>query len=777
MASKRPTALLLLAALFFVSPLRAQVNPDNPIHTFEQRPDRVVFQMASGELQVCVRTDSILQIIYSPERGAAAPSPSPVVHPAIVQTSWPRTAFTVEQTDRAVTIVTARLRASVNRVDGLVVFKDAGNHALVQEGPRLLRPSLVNGENLYRSESVFKIYGSHEALYGLGQHQAGVWNYRGESVDLSQDNTNISVPLLLSTNGYGIYWNNDSRGRMNNRFANYLYFSSEAADTVDYYFIYGPKFDQIIAAYRELTGPAPMYGKWAYGFWQSKNRYNSQAELLAVAQRYRTEHVPIDNLVQDWFWWTNMGDFHFDPKRYPDPAALVDRLHAAHFHIMFSIWPFFYPGSDVYAEMDRKGYFIDRTRAKAFHPQGMALYDPTNPAARAYYWGLVDNSLEKIGADAFWMDTTEPETEGQEENVLTYNQLAIGNGARYANIYPLETTGVVYDGQRRETDQKRVYILSRSAYAGAQRFGVTAWSGDLVADWETFRRQIPAGLNFELSGLPYWTTDIGGFVTTNPDDPGYRELYVRWFEYGAFCPIFRTHGTRSTNQNEVWSYGPEAQKILVAFDRLRYRLMPYLYSVAWRVTSGADTPMRPLVMDFPADVRAQNTGDEFLFGPAILVAPVTEPQAVTRHLYLPRTTWYDFWTGAAVAGGKAIDAPAPLDRIPLYVRAGSILPLGPEVEYAAEKPADPIELRVYRGQDGDFTLYEDENDGYNYERGIHATIPIHWDEARATLTIGDRVGSFPGMLATRTFHVVWIGGTAAEQTVRYAGQALTLSAP
>ena len=401
---KTPLFLFMLAA-----PLAAQFNPVNPVRDADQRSDRVVFPMQTGALQISACSDSILHVVYSPS-GTFPATP----HPAIVGNVCTSAPFGLDQSARDFTVVTARVRATVNKADGVVTFKDANNRKLVGEGPHLMRPARVNGEDMYRSEAVFNIYGSHEALYGLGQHQAGVWNYRGESVDLSQDNTNISIPLLLSSNGYGIYWNNDSRGRMNNRFANYLFLSSEAADTIDYYFIYGPEFDSIVAGYRQLTGQAPLYGKWAYGFWQSKNKYNSQQELLDVAKRYRAEHIPVDNIVQDWFWWTNMGDFHFDPKRYPDPKGLVDDLHRDHFHIMFSIWPYFYPGSDVYADMDKRGYFIDKTKSKAYHPQGMAVYDPTNPEAAAYYWKLVDDSLLKIGADAFWMDTTEPETEGQE---------------------------------------------------------------------------------------------------------------------------------------------------------------------------------------------------------------------------------------------------------------------------------------------------------------------------------------------------------------------------
>jgi alpha-D-xyloside xylohydrolase len=627
------------------------------------------------------------------------------------------------------------------------------------------------------------MWDTQEAFYGLGQHQAGVWNYRGESVDLSQDNTNISIPLLLSSNGYGIFWNNGSRSRFDNRFVHAFYLSSEVSDSMDYYFFYGPDFDRLIADYRELTGTTPLFGKWAYGYWQCKNRYDSQAELLAIAQTYRDLHIPLDNIVQDWFWWNTMGEPVFN-KNYPDPKGMIDALHKNNVHLMISVWPYFRPGSPVYDDMDKRGFFIDRTKVQSFHPPRMALYDAFNPDARKYYWNLMNEALFKIGADAWWLDTTEPETEGRETNLLVTNKVAIGNGARYANEFPLLTTAAVYEGQREASDKKRVFILSRSAYAGAQRNAVTTWSGDVDPNWETFRRQIPAGLNYSLSGLPYWTTDIGGFVSANPDDPAYRELFVRWFEFGTFCPIFRVHGTRTTNQNELWSYGPDAQKTLVAYDNLRYRLMPYIYSLAWKTTSEGYTIMRPLVMDFREDIRAQNIGDQFLFGPAILVNPVTEPGATTRHLYLPAAKWYDFWTGAAIQGGRALDAPSPIDRLPLYVRAGSILPLGPDVEYAAERSANPIEVRVYRGANGDFTLYEDENDTYNYEKGAYSTILFSWDDATHTLTIGDRTGSFPGMLEKRAFRVVFVtenhgtgGGLTenADRTVRYLGKKISVT--
>lgn len=771
------TSALLLA---FSAPAFAQWYPPNPVTAVSERPDGVELQMKTGVMRLQVCSSSVIHVLYSPT--GTFPERKDFV---VVKDSWPKADFTARTTEKEVTLETARLKIAVDRTDSMVLYNDLKNRPLLQEGPKTMEPAQVNGEQTWSAEDVIKMYGSPEALYGLGQHQAGVWNYRGESVDLSQENTNVAVPFLLSTNGYGIFWNNTSASRFNNRFVHYLYISSQVADVIDYYFIYGPDFDKIVASYRELTGAAPMFGKWAYGFWQCKNKYQTQQELLGVAKKYRDLHIPMDNIVQDWFWWTNTGEFKFNSK-YPNPRGMVQELHDEHVHLMMSVWPYFYPGSATYADMDKRGFFIDRTKAKSFHPLGMALYDAFNPEARKYYWNLIDQSLFQIGADAWWMDTTEPETEGREKNLLMYNKTAIGSGARYANIYPLMTTGGVYDGQRAASDEKRVFILSRSSFAGGQRYGVSSWSGDILSDWESYKRQIPAGLNLALSGIPYWTTDIGGFIggNPNPNDPAFRELFIRWFQYGAFCPIFRVHGTRTTNENELWAYGSDAQAILTNYDRLRYRLMPYIYSLAWKVTNEGYTPMRPLVMDFQDDVRAQNTGDQFLYGPAILVNPVTEAGATSRRVYLPKADWYDFWTGAKMSGGQAIYSAAPLERMPLYVRAGSILPLGPDMEWSTEKPVDPIELRVYPGADGDFTLYEDESDSYRYEKGVYATIPIHWDDKAATLTVGKRQGSFPGMLQEQKFQVVFVGGAHGagqavaerpDKVVKYSGEPVTVT--
>ena len=771
---------LVIFVVTFSSVSLAQWQYYNPVVSSKRDANSVVFTMKAGLLRLQVCTDTIVRVTYAPT--SSFPERKDFV---VIKSDWPASQFEVQDATDAVTITTSKLKIVVNKADGGISYKESAGRGLVTEANRWMTPVTVNGEQTYRAESFVNVYGSPEGFYGLGQHQAGVWNYRGESVDISQENSNISIPLLVSSNGYGIFWNNESRSRFNNRFANYLYISSEVADVIDYYFLYGPELDQVISGYRQLTGAAPLFGKWAYGFWQCKNRYKSQEELLGVAHKYRELKIPVDNIVQDWFWWNRKGEHVFN-KSYPDPKGMVDDLHKNNFHLMISVWPFFEPGSKEYEYMDKQGWFVEKFKYDKlpYHRAGMAVYDASHPEARKYYWALMDKALFNIGIDAWWLDTVEPETEGQEENILLGHKIAAGSGDRYVNAYPLLTEEGVYNGQRSASDKKRVFILGRSAFAGSQRAAVTAWSGDVNSDWLTFKRQIPAGLNYSLSGLPYWTTDIGGFVTGNPDDPAYRELFIRWFQFGTFSPIFRVHGTRTTDQNELWSYGPEAQQILTSFDRLRYELMPYIYSVAWKVTHDHYTLMRPLIMDYRSDQRAKNVGDQFMFGPAIMVAPVSEPGAERRYVYLPAGDWYDFWTGQKVKGGQEVDAAARIERMPLFVRAGSILPMGPDVQYAAEKPADPIELRIYAGADGDFTLYEDENDTYNYEKGAFATSSMHWDDAKRRLTIGDRQGSFPGMLTSRTFRVIvvrasegiGIGSSAsADKVVPYSGKGINVS--
>ena len=766
----------ILIGLCAAQGARAQWNPPNPVVSFEKKGNALEVQQKAGVLRIEVHAPDILHVTYAPRDSPMVARPWDHV---VVKDDWPAANFDMSSDEKSVTLTTAKLKVAIERESGTIHYASADGRMLTTDTYRMLHPAVVNGESTFHAEVAFGIYGSHEGFYGLGQHQAGVWNYRGETVDLSQENTEIAIPLLVSSNGYGIFWNNPSRSVVNNRFVHWLYMSGEVADRVDYYFLYGPEANDIIGHYRELTGEVPLFGRWAYGFWQCKNKYQSQKELEGVAAKYRAEHIPVDNIVQDWFWWVTMGEMKWNPN-YPDAQGMIDTLHKEHFHLMVSVWPYFRPGSATYDQFDKNGWFVAKTQTAGFHPLGQALYDATNPDARKQYWDNVNAALFQKGVDAWWLDTDEPETEGRQDNILVDHKLAIGSGARYANVYPLFHGGGVSEGQQAASDKKRVFILSRSAYAGSQRYGVTAWSGDVLSDWVTFQRQITAGLNYAISGMPYWTTDIGGFISGgNLNDPKFRELFVRWFQFGAFSPVFRVHGTRNPDENELWSYGPEAEKILVDYDTLRYRLMPYIYSEAWQVTDHHGTLMRPLVMDWREDVEAQNIGDEYLFGPAILVSPVYTEGATTRSVYLPKATWYDFWTGEKQEGGKRIEAEAPLNKLPLFVRAGSIVPLGPAMEWSTEKPADPLEVRVYLGADGDFTLYEDENDGYGYTRGAHATIALHWDDAGKTLTLGAREGSFQGMLAKRTFRVVLVGrghgagsgeSASADKTVEFDGE-------
>ncbi|MFZ1133529.1 MAG: TIM-barrel domain-containing protein, partial [Candidatus Korobacteraceae bacterium] len=651
--------------------------------------------------------------------------------------------------------------------------------------PRDLMPTIVDGENTFHASAYFDLT-QDEALYGLGQHQTGLLNQRGTDLFFMQDNTSITLPFLLSTRGYGLLWNSASLGRYENHFQPKLALRADVADAVDYYFIYGPEFDRIIASYRELTGPAPMLPLWAYGFWQSRFQYHTQQEMLDVATKYRELKIPLDNLVLDFDWMQRMGSDQFTSS-FPDPAVMFGKLHDMHVHTMISVWPLFTPPSANFDDMLSHNYFVTggRTQVASYYP-GSRLFDAFNPGARRLFWQQIKPSLFDKGVDAWWLDSSEPlDFYGEEQGpMLEGAHTALGSGTRYANMYPLMETQAVYEGQRATTDKQRVFVLTRSAFLGQQRNAATSWSGDIAPTFDSLRRQIPAGLNYSLSGLPYWTTDIGGFQGGDPNDPAYQEIYVRWFEYGTFCPIFRTHGARPAD--ELWSYGSRAQQILTSYDKLRYRLLPYIYSLAWKVTSEGYTPMRALVMDFAADRNVQDIAHEFMFGAALLVNPVTQPSATSRRINLPSgASWFDFWTGASFKGGQTITAAAPLETIPLYVRAGSILPLGPDLQYTNEKPADPIELRIFQGADGQFTLYEDDGGTYDYEKGANSRIDLRWNQARRQLTIDARHGAFPGMLQKRTFNVVLVGPmhgvgeslNPPDREVHYNGAAVILDFP
>jgi alpha-D-xyloside xylohydrolase len=736
----------------------------------EQSPGGLTAHNDYEALEVTICGDSLIHVVARP---AGAPS-STAATPWMLDKpqSCPGAPFQFTQADGTATLSTARLGVSLNLQRGSLAFKTAAGESLLREGPNLPRTYLhSDAAGLYHIEDRFGSDAT-EAIYGLGQHQGGLFNYRGTTVELGQNNTDVAIPLLLSSKGYGILWNTASLSYVDNRFPLNLNFESLAGGQIDYYVIYGPEMDQIVHQYRAMTGHAPLLPQWAYGLFQSKDRYGSQAEILDIANQYRTRHIPMDAIVQDWFWWTKGGEG--DPvynENYTDVPAELKTLHDEHVHAMISVWGLMDSAAKNYQEIKRRGFEIGDSH----------VYDPTNPAARDFYWNNLAGKLFSMGWDAFWLDSAEPEEYWPHfgDASLRDKQLHIGSGLQYTNIFPFEHNLGVQDHWKQTNPEKRVFLLTRSAFLGQQRVGATVWSGDVYQSWWALRRQVPAGLNFALSGYPYWTTDIGGYHPLSPgsfNKPEYQELYARWFEYGAFCPIFRTHGHR--DHNELWVYD-RVYPGLLAIDRLRYRLLPYVYSLAWRVTNEDYTIQRPLVMDFRKDQATWEIGDQFMFGPSILVSPVLKEHATQRQVYLPAgTDWYDFWTGERTAGGVELTAAAPLDRIPLAVRAGSILPMGPVIEYTGQA-SDPIELRVYPGADGDFTFYEDEGDSYRYEQGSHATIAIHWDDAAKTLSFGARQGSFKGMAAGHTFNVVivgaghGVGGDAAaspDKAVAYSGE-------
>lgn len=643
-----------------------------------------------------------------------------------------------------------------------------------------------------------------EVIYGLGQNQKGLVSQRNQKHLLRNINTNICIPFFLSAKGYGLYWDNPSPTMFTDN-PQETSFDSEVGDAAEYYVIAGGDADGVIAGVRLLSGQAPMYPLWTLGFWQCRERYRSPDELCEVLDKYRAYGVPLDGIVQDWQYWgcdSNWNSMQFENPRYinklDDPAyrkflpkgesaealektprikspkEMVDYVHANNAHLMISVWASFGPWTKMYERMDSLGALLD---FDTWPPSsGVKPYDPFNPQARDIYWSEMKKNIFDLGIDAWWLDSTEPDhlnIKDEDFDVLTY----LGSFRRVHNAFPLMTNKGVYEHQRALTDSKRVFLLTRSSSFGQQRYGSHSWSGDVASSWEALRQQIAGGLNYSLCGIPYWGTDLGGFFAwnygDNIDNIAYHELHARWYQWGVFQPIMRSHNS-SPVATEIYQFGEPGSwqfDTLKKYTKLRYRLLPYIYSTAWQVTSAAGSFIRPLVMDFAADSAALSQGEEYMFGRAFLVHPVTSAQYTenlgngrgeflgfghtgTQEAYLPAgAQWYDFWTNELLDGGATVEKPTPIDIMPIYVRAGSIVPWGPDAQYATEKNWDNLEIRVYPGADADFILYEDENDNYNYEHGAYSTIKFHWNDADRTLTISDRQGSFPGMLTKRTFKV------------------------
>ncbi len=592
-----------------------------------------------------------------------------------------------------------------------------------------------------------------EHYYGLGQNQEGYLDRRGHSVLCAHDynapaGQSVCVPFVVTNKGYGILWDNPSKTRVNFGFNDSTSWTSEVGQRVSFFVIAGKTYDEIYSGYRLLTGDTPMLPKSAYGYIQCKQRYRSQAEILAVAKGYRDRHLPIDDLVIDWFTYTKMGEMDMDPDKWPDPVAMNQQLHAMNFHVMISVWPRFIPEDRYYATILKNDWFeklADGTPTNGLpYDKAGADIDTTNPDAAKWYWNVVNENYVKKRFDAFWADETEPDLSPGN------SYFHVGPGTQFFNVYPLFHTAAFYNGMRQDMHE-RALILARDAYLGAQHNGAIFWSSDISPNWDTLKRQVPTGINFVASGTPYWSTDIGGWQDIpyfhKPDrtpllDPSdardnvnhfddYPELYVRWFEYGSFQPNFRTHGGRK--YNEVWSYGKQAEPILEKYLRLRYQLMPYLYSLGHTTHETGAPFMRGLFMDFGDDPKVANIGDEYMFGPALLVAPVTEQGITSREVYLPAgTDWYNYWTNEKIHGGQTIPVSAPIDTIPLFVKAGSILPLGAPVE-STNEIQKIAKIRVYPGAEASFDLYNDDGTSYAYERGRFEVTHLHWSDAAAKL--------------------------------------------
>ena len=707
----------------------------------------------------------------------------------------------------------------------LIVRQDAkGNLTfLTSKGKVLLREKDCDASKVRQTFLLDK----DEAIYGLGTIQNGKMNRRGEHKRMEQSNLEDFQNVLQSVKGWGLYWENYSPTQFDDD-ANGMTFDSEVGEGIDYYFMYGGSADGVIAQMRHLSGHVPMFPLWTYGFWQSKERYKSATETEGIVDKYRELQVPLDGIIQDWQYWGSnylWNAMDFLAEDFSNGKQMIRNVHQKHAHFMISIWASFGPQTQQFRELNEKGLLLPiETWPQSGishiwppvmeYPSGVKVYDAFSPVARDIYWKHLKRLFD-YGTDAWWMDSTDPDFFNPRESDYEH-KVTGGTWRSLRNAFPLETVRGVYEKQRKTSEEKRVFIMTRSAFAGQQHYGSNMWSGDVASSWDMLRKQVPAGLSFSLTGNPNFNTDIGGFFCGSyntkgsgsaPQNPQYQELYVRWMQYGLFCPVFRSHGADAPR--EIWQFGKKGEPVYDAIEkmiRLRYRFIPYLYSTAWQVTSANESYLRPLFSDFAADRRVWNVADEFMFGHSILAAPVVEAQYTQERIiredamtgwdkkevkpesenttvnwsetktaskYLPKgALWYDFWTNKTYKGGQTVTLQTSLDRVPMFVRAGSILPLGPEMQYVGEKAWDHLEIRIYPGADGSFTLYEDEGDNYNYEKGVYATIPFTWNDKTSSLTVGSRQGSYPGMLASRQFTFILPDGTS--KNVSYNGESLTI---
>jgi alpha-D-xyloside xylohydrolase len=862
--------------LFLAVTLLSTMGFAQTVESFKQYKDRVTVTLQKGVLQIYPLTSNTARIQY-------AEKAEPLGEELILTSRVKTPVYRISNKKDALEIILPQLVVSVDKNTGLLSYRNERGITFLSEkaGTRLLRDSSVQGEKCYQAGQGFSSP-ADEYLYGCGQFQDGYLNIRGLSRRLTQVNTQISIPMIVSSKGYGLLWHNYGMTEFNpcdekitltqqgeekngetvnvtstqgNKsetrkdadftgdvtvgesgrysimldvgqsmarswhlsidgkkaidFKNFwlppttstivflakgvhhvlvtgnkndkpvvfyhlvkeeTVFRSPVADAIDYV-VFSGNADRVISAYRELSGRAPLMPIWSLGYIHCRERFSSQKQLLDNAKEFRDRHLPVDMIVQDWQYWGRYGwnAMKFDEADYPNPAQMVSDLHRMNMRLMVSVWSKSDPKSEVGQEFTKNGYYIPNTQwIDFFNPQ----------AAQCYWKNFSKNLLRPYHIDAWWQDATEPENDDLVGRKINNGTTA---GERFRNVYPLFVTKTVYEGSRKDVPDKRVFILTRSAFSGEQRYAAAVWSGDIGNDWETMRRQLTGGLNYSISGLPWWTFDAGGFFREGEPqytDAAYHEQLLRWFQMATFSPLQRVHGYMS--QTEFWRYGEQVEKVASSYLTLRYRLLPYIYSQAAAITFHNSTIMRPLVMDFSSDKQALSQSSEYMFGPAFLVAPVLKPGVDKWDVYLPQNKagWFNFWTGSHADGGQTVKADAPLATLPLFVRGGSIIPMGKKIEYTAQAKNDTIEIRLYRGADASFTLYEDEGTNYNYEKGQYATIGFHWNELSRCLTIDNRKGSFPGMLQSRYFNIVVVDASKGhgiemsknQKMVRYSGK-------
>jgi hypothetical protein len=774
------SSILVAAAFLSTLPVEAQ--------TFRQTKQGITGTTQGMDIEIQFVSPEIVRVVKAPEgRSFTKKSLSVVKSPESMS-------VTTEKKGETVSLKSNAVRVDFNVGTGRISFFDKQGKALFTEKDYGAQFTPFNdaGNPTFSVRQAF-LLDKDEAIYGLGQQQVDDLNQRNHKHFMRQRALYASVPIIQSTKGYGMFWDNYSPTTYTDN-PQEMSFDSEVGECMDYYFMYGGNADGVIAQIRDLTGQAPMYPLWTFGFWQSRERYKSQQETMEVVDKYRELGIPLDGIIQDWQYWgpnSNWNSMNFDNPEFPDPQKMIDHVKKKNAKIMISIWASFGPDTNPYKDLEKINALFNFKTWPA--DGGVKAYDAYNEKARDIYWEHLNKGLFSKGIDAWWTDSTEPDHLDVQERDFDI-PTAMGTYRSVVNAFPLMSNKGVYEHQRAVTSDKRVYLLTRCAFAGQQRYAANTWSGDVMCNWETFRKQIPTGLNFSLSGIPYWNTDIGGFFNWpyhgGAENKAYHELYTRWFQYGTFLPMQRSHG--SGVKKEIYNLGKKGDWVYDSEEKyinLRYALLPYLYSTGWQVTDNAGSFLRALFMDFNEDKKVHTISNQYMFGKAFLVTPVTRNMYVfsdkeqwkdpyedfsktgTQDVYLPKgTKWFDFWTGEALNGGQLVTKEVPIDIIPLYVRAGSIVPFGPKVQYSTEKKWNNLEIRIYPGADGEFVLYEDENDNYNYEKGAYSIIKFTWDDAKRTLNIADREGTFPGMLKSRKFNIVVVdkeNGTGSVQSTKF----------